>query len=521
MSGRGCLVWAPLFALASCAPPGKRFSEWDLDFAFPLEQAKKLEVEVLSGGCAPEASVIHRFERWRGENGMGMPAWLKAGRYGLRIRVIGIDCRVIGEVCEEVQLPWEGRRRFVVPRREGESVCGRGETCVDGRCVREDGGNGDGGPDGWVIDTTPIDASSVDAWCERCGGANCVDLTSDPENCGGCGVSCPSGPNAMPTCSMGNCGIRCADGYADCDRNPTNGCEVNLRTRPAHCGACGVQCGVGETCVDGRCICGSVEGEVAGGSVCGPERRCCLGTCVDIGSNSSHCGECNRSCRHDQMCIAGLCRVGECPMGYGDCDGNEANGCETQLNSTENCGRCGRICQGGNARWMCSSGRCVVSDCIAGYEDCNLNPSDGCEVNLSDIEHCGSCNHRCPAVANAMRTCSMSRCAFSCNPGFADCNGQAMDGCEVNLNTNPNHCGGCNIRCAPGEACMMGRCVCGSIQGSVGGGALCVTPNNHCCNGACVDTLSNSNHCGRCGVVCSSGTTCHRGNCVWRPMDPA
>jgi hypothetical protein len=33
----------------------------------------------------------------------------------------------------------------------------------------------------------------------------------------------------------------------------------------------------------------------------------------------------------------------ECPSGLGDCDGNQANGCETRLTSTAHCGACGRM----------------------------------------------------------------------------------------------------------------------------------------------------------------------------------
>ncbi len=32
-----------------------------------------------------------------------------------------------------------------------------------------------------------------------------------------------------------------------------NGCEATLGTTAAHCGACGRACGMGQTCVNGRC----------------------------------------------------------------------------------------------------------------------------------------------------------------------------------------------------------------------------------------------------------------------------
>ncbi len=59
-------------------------------------------------------------------------------------------------------------------------------------------------------------------------GVLCVDLESDPENCGVCGVSCIV-PNALATCVGGSCALGdCDPGYADCDADINNGCETML-----------------------------------------------------------------------------------------------------------------------------------------------------------------------------------------------------------------------------------------------------------------------------------------------------
>jgi hypothetical protein len=51
-------------------------------------------------------------------------------------------------------------------------------------------------------------------------------------------------------------------------------------------------------------------------------------------------------------CANGACT---CAAGFGDCDGDQQNGCETELESNaRHCGACGRDCQGG----ACSSGKC-------------------------------------------------------------------------------------------------------------------------------------------------------------------
>ena len=55
---------------------------------------------------------------------------------------------------------------------------------------------------------------------------------------------------------------------------------------------------------------------------------------------------------------------------------------------------------------------------MAGFQDCNGNAADGCEVNVqTDVSHCNTCNHVCPGVANAAPTCTAGVCGFACNQG--------------------------------------------------------------------------------------------------------
>jgi hypothetical protein len=54
-------------------------------------------------------------------------------------------------------------------------------------------------------------------------------------------------------------------------------------------------------------------------------------------------------------CSTGTCQIAMCNDGYGNCDGNDANGCETDLRTSNmHCGMCGRSCRDS----CCSSGRC-------------------------------------------------------------------------------------------------------------------------------------------------------------------
>src|SRR5262249_22716709 len=65
--------------------------------------------------------------------------------------------------------------------------------------------------------------------------------------------------------------------------------------------------------------------------------------------------------------------------------------------------------------------------------DCNGSKTDGCEVDLAtDPKHCGSCQHAC-SFANASAGCTNGLCTIlSCNPGFANCDQDAQNGCEAN-----------------------------------------------------------------------------------------
>jgi len=85
----------------------------------------------------------------------------------------------------------------------------------------------------------------------------CVDVSSDANNCGGCGVSCGAGaPNRVPKCDYGKCILGCIEGWEDCNGAESDGCEVDARSDPRNCGGCGITCDLtlGQACVAGKCV---------------------------------------------------------------------------------------------------------------------------------------------------------------------------------------------------------------------------------------------------------------------------
>ena len=322
----------------------------------------------------------------------------------------------------------------------------------------------DGGPDVGEVEDAGADTGDACASEELCNGVDddCdervdegIDLTSDPANCGECGVVCEAGTGAMGVCTDGACSVECEPNRADCDAEPST-CETVLGTID-DCGGCNDICGAPTNVAP--------------------------------------------SCDGDPL----ACGLGDCLTNFGDCDDDLGNGCEVFLPvSNQHCGACGNACTYDNASGSCSDGTCMMDDCFEGFADCDGMETNGCEETLGTVMRCAACDDVCTSHPQVTTSCGESGCTYTCQDGFDACDGVVADddGCEADLTSTAN-CGACGNACPDGDFCDGTACV-PSCTETV-------------CGGACVDTQTSTAHCGTCGNVCPSGengnATCAGGSC--------
>lgn len=171
----------------------------------------------------------------------------------------------------------------------GLAACG-GSSSQPADAQLEDSGGGDSS------DASGGDAGTGDecpAYQTRCNGV-CIPTSVDPDNCGGCGVTC----GQDQVCSGGSCTASCLAGLTACDRQCVDTASDN-----DHCGGCDRPCGPNMGCVAGDCqpsMGGTTAPMCAGG---GPpidlgdgQSSDCLGqttfrwaicSCLDIGVSST------------------------------------------------------------------------------------------------------------------------------------------------------------------------------------------------------------------------------------------
>jgi hypothetical protein len=272
----------------------------------------------------------------------------------------------------------------------------------------------------------------------NCAGV-CRNLLVDPNNCGACGVICVF-PNATATCVNGVCTIgACNAGFFNCNNIAADGCEVNVNSNPQNCGACGNVCvlpNATAACVNGVCTIGA----------CNPGFANCNNITADgceaSVNTTQNCGSCGLVCpsvpNATVVCSNGTCQIGACNAGFANCDNVFANGCEVNVtNSTNNCGACGVVCTPGpNVSAMtCVNGVCAIAGCNAGFRNCDGNVANGCETNINtSVSNCGNCGVVCtPGPRVTAVSCVNGNCKITgCQLGWFDADGIFSNGCETN-----------------------------------------------------------------------------------------
>lgn len=175
------------------------------------------------------------------------------------------------------------------------------------------------------------------------------DLRVDPLHCGGCDRACPSEGGAAG-CQGGACSLVCDLGRADCDGDLSNGCEADL-SDASTCGDCDTACAPSATCESGTCV-----------VPCPADQISCGGECVDVASDERHCGGCGAPCFSDPhgaiRCESGSCVVDSCGDWHDDCNRDPSDGCETYILTDTDCGACGVACGAGA---FCAGGACAAT----------------------------------------------------------------------------------------------------------------------------------------------------------------
>ncbi len=388
-----------------------------------------------------------------------------------------------------------------------------GPQRTDGTARGQDGAGSADASRGHDAASPPPTCPSGLTFCASAG--NCVDLKTATNYCGSCDLGraltqlCLNGACACPpaTVLVGTACVARDAGVTDAGHDgPSRGAahDSATATDAAHDSSMGRHAAhdAGDGTTGGSpCTTSSDCREVdAAGATC------CSGACVDTQTDPDDCGSCGAPCATPNAtpeCAAGACTIAACNAGYADCDGDASDGCEVDINTNPAaCGGCANACTTVNGTPDCVNGACGIGTCNPGFANCSGIVSDGCNIDVSGPAACGTCEGCLPGHC----TDAGCRTGPSCSPGFAACDPDEPEDCVTDVETDPSNCGGCGVSCGVGCVnCVATRCNAGAceISGCVLGHADCDGIESDGCE---VDLLTDPNDCGGCRVVCDGGT---------------
>lgn len=199
---------------------------------------------------------------------------------------------------------------------------------------------------------------------------------------------------------------------------------------------------------------------VVGGN-CRGDYLACDHVCVDGQNDASNCGACGHHCDTGVSCVSGICGGSDASAGSaGSSNSGAGSGGDSSLAGAgnEGGGTTGGSTSGGNGGssnagngGLSSAGNGGNNQAGAsegGAPDCGTPPFDTPEA-------CGDCNTQCTGDTPICSPDGKGSflCVAKCDAPFVRCGSQCVD-----LNIDPDHCGGCDTVC-PSGICQGGKCV--------------------------------------------------------------
>jgi hypothetical protein len=194
-------------------------------------------------------------------------------------------------------------------------------------------------------------------------------------------------------------------------------------------------CPQDQLCREGFCVSKDVPRLCADAS-----QQLCGEACVDLQTNTSHCGVCNHVCPPEAHCRNGSCET--CPSSQRFC----GEACVDLQTNTSHCGVCNHVCSQGAPCW---GGACIFprTECTEPRKLCG----EDCVDLQTNTSHCGECDRSCPPEAYCWR----GQCVCSAVEKVL-CQNQCVS--ILSYLRDKNNCGACGNTCAPGFVCRLGFC---------------------------------------------------------------